>query len=65
MWRFGFGPRQCMGKFVADRMLRSIVASIIRDWQLQLRPEDANTDFTVNPDEWITHPDIRLICKIR
>ena len=54
-----------MGKFVADRMLRSIVASIIRDWQLQLRPEDANTDFTVNPDEWITHPDIRLICKIR
>ncbi|KAI4958680.1 hypothetical protein J4E86_004285 [Alternaria arbusti] len=65
MWRYGFGPRQCMGKFVADRMLRSIVASIVKEWQVKLRPQDANSNYSVNPDEWITHPDIRLVCTKR
>ncbi|KAF1362643.1 cytochrome p450 monooxygenase GliC [Lizonia empirigonia] len=65
MWRYGFGPRQCMGKYVADRMLRSIVAAIVKDFHLQLRPENANSSYAVNPNEWITHPDVRLICSKR
>ncbi|KAK8154305.1 cytochrome P450 monooxygenase [Phyllosticta citrichinensis] len=65
MWRYGFGPRQCMGKYIADRMVRSIVAALIKDYQIGLRPEDANSDYSVNPDEWITHPDMRLVCHKR
>ncbi|CZT23686.1 related to trichodiene oxygenase cytochrome P450 [Ramularia collo-cygni] len=65
MWRYGFGPRQCMGKYVADRMVRSIVALLIRDYQVELQPQDKGIDYSVNPDEWITHPDVRLICKER
>jgi hypothetical protein len=65
MWRYGFGPRQCMGKFVADRMLRSIIATIIKDFLVELTPQDANSDYLVNSDEWITHPNIRLVCSQR
>lgn len=65
MWRYGFGPRQCMGKFVADRMVRSIVAALVKDYQMELRPEDARKDYSVNPDEWITHLEIRLVCRKR
>ncbi|OJD30966.1 cytochrome p450 oxidoreductase [Diplodia corticola] len=65
MWRYGFGPRQCMGKFVADRMVRSIVAALLKDHRMELRPEDANGDYSVNPDEWITHPDMKLVCHRR
>jgi hypothetical protein len=32
---------------------------------MQLRPQDMNSDYLVNPDEWITHPDIRLVCTKR
>ena len=65
MWRYGFGPRQCMGKYVADRMLRSIVAAAVRDYRIELRPENANSNYSVNPDEWITHPNVKLICSKR
>lgn len=54
-----------MGKYVADRMVRSIIASLIRDYNMELQPQDKGTDYSVNPDEWITHPDVRLICKER
>ena len=63
MWRFGFGPRQCMGKFLAEYMIRSIVASVIKELQIGLSEEDKQkTDFAVNPNEWVTQPDVTLKC---
>lgn len=35
--RFGFGPRQCMGKYMALPMVRIIVAKIIAGYQLSLK----------------------------
>jgi gliotoxin/aspirochlorine/mycotoxins biosynthesis cytochrome P450 monooxygenase len=30
-WRFGFGPRQCLGKYVADLLIRSLFVCLLRD----------------------------------
>jgi gliotoxin/aspirochlorine/mycotoxins biosynthesis cytochrome P450 monooxygenase len=53
-WRFGFGPRQCLGKFVVDLMSRAIVAYLVEDHRLSLAE---TTRWDKNPDTWIMHPD--------
>ncbi|KAI9644118.1 hypothetical protein NHQ30_007471 [Ciborinia camelliae] len=71
LWRFGFGPRQCMGKHLADHMLRSVVSSIILEYEVTLIPDDregtteTGAVFKTNPDEWITKPESRLGCRLR
>ncbi|RYP69635.1 hypothetical protein DL771_005999 [Monosporascus sp. 5C6A] len=35
-WRFGFGPRTCLGKYVAELILRSVVVEIIENWHISL-----------------------------
>ncbi|KAL6895114.1 cytochrome P450 [Trichoderma evansii] len=62
MWRFGFGPRQCLGKNVADIILRVIVAEVLRDYKLEIIGEKTHDEIKLQADSWIGLPDaiIRL-----
>lgn len=33
-WRFGFGPRQCLGRHVVDILLKTLLAYIVENYQL-------------------------------
>jgi gliotoxin/aspirochlorine/mycotoxins biosynthesis cytochrome P450 monooxygenase len=35
-WRFGFGPRTCLGKYVAELVLRSVVVYLLENWNISL-----------------------------
>ncbi|KAF5615423.1 cytochrome P450 monooxygenase monooxygenase [Fusarium sp. NRRL 52700] len=63
-WRFGFGPRQCMGKYVADMMLRIILVHLVEGYDLHLTDDQAE-DWRRDPDTWINHPEVTLKCMIR
>ncbi|KOS22909.1 Sterol 26-hydroxylase [Escovopsis weberi] len=58
MWRFGFGPRQCLGKNVADVILRVIVAELVGKYQLDLaKGEGTGDQVELQADSWIGLPD--------
>lgn len=59
-WRFGFGPRQCMGKYVADLMIRCLLVHILENYELDLPDEKA--EWKRDPESWITHPQMDLKC---
>ncbi|KAI1208208.1 putative cytochrome P450 oxidoreductase GliC-like protein [Annulohypoxylon truncatum] len=35
-WRFGFGPRTCLGKYVAEFLLRAVVVEVLENWSISL-----------------------------
>ncbi|KAK5636790.1 hypothetical protein RRF57_012502 [Xylaria bambusicola] len=58
-WRFGFGPRQCLGKFIVDLIIRVVVATLVSEYNLGF------TDIThwdKHPSTWILHPDTEIRC---
>lgn len=61
-WRFGFGPRQCMGKYVADLILRQTLVFLVRGYELGLVD---GGDWKRSRTSWITHPDFRIRCVRR
>jgi cytochrome P450 len=61
-WRFGFGPRQCVGKYTADVVVRTILLYVVRHFELELEEGAA---WAQDPDCWITHPDMRVKCRRR
>ena len=60
-WRFGFGPRTCMGKYIADLMIRILVVHVVQKYELGLVPE--TSAWEKNKETWITHPDTVLKCE--
>lgn len=56
MWRFGFGPRQCLGKNVADLILRVIVAELLKRYQLKIVHEEGTDGVQLQADSWIGLP---------
>ncbi|KAL6235265.1 cytochrome P450 [Aspergillus navahoensis] len=67
MWRFGFGPRQCLGKYVADLILRVFLVHLVRDWRLGFE-DNQGKDSKVwmrDMETWITHPKVKLTCTPR
>ncbi|EON97862.1 putative cytochrome p450 oxidoreductase protein [Phaeoacremonium minimum UCRPA7] len=58
-WRFGFGPRQCMGKYVADLIIRQTMAHLVLNYELGWQKKE---DWSRNQESWITHPDFLLRC---
>lgn len=62
-WRFGFGPRQCMGKYVADLIIRALLAHLVTNYRLSL--VETGTEWARSSESWITHPDLLLRCEKR
>ncbi|KAL7905943.1 cytochrome P450 [Trichoderma velutinum] len=56
MWRFGFGPRQCLGKNVADIILRVIVAEMVRCYRVDIIGKDGIDGIELQADSWIGLP---------
>lgn len=62
-WRFGFGPRQCMGRFVADLAIRAILVHLVENYTLST--SDSDYAWQRDPENWINHPDLHLRCQAR
>lgn len=61
-WRFGFGPRQCMGKYVADTLIRAIIIHLVQNYDLGLLD---TKEWGRDEDVWINHPNFRIRCEPR
>ncbi|KAI1317923.1 putative cytochrome P450 monooxygenase [Xylariaceae sp. FL0255] len=59
-WRFGFGPRQCLGKYLADLIIRCLIIQLLEKYELALQ-NDSN-DWRQNPTVWISHPQMEVRC---
>ena len=63
-WRFGFGPRQCMGKYLVDLILRQAVVEILGRWRLELEEKDEGKADQWGGDSgtWVHNPTMHLRC---
>jgi cytochrome P450 len=61
MWRFGFGPRQCLGRHVADIILRVIIAEVLQNYQLQLVGHKEADTIGLQIDSWIGLPSSKVL----
>ncbi|KAF3396054.1 Cytochrome P450 monooxygenase roqR [Penicillium rolfsii] len=59
-WRFGFGPRQCMGKYATDIIIRATLVNLVQNYNLQLPDK---TNWSRDKSCWITHPDFEICCE--
>ncbi|KAK2874952.1 hypothetical protein FQN49_001926 [Arthroderma sp. PD_2] len=66
-WRFGFGPRQCMGRYVADLIIRTLLAHLAMHYELSWLDPTTKDDSKWKRDQesWITLPDMQLKCVRR
>ncbi|GFF54272.1 cytochrome P450 CYP12A2 [Aspergillus udagawae] len=62
MWRFGFGPRQCLGKHIGERMLKAIVAEIVRQYVVSISADSASAKNLMQEDSWVGLPATRIQC---
>lgn len=60
-WRFGFGPRTCMGKHLADLIIRTLLAQLLENYRLSLVGD--GTAWERDPETWITHPTADVRCE--
>lgn len=65
-WRFGFGPRQCMGKYVADLVIRMLLVELVEGFELEVREEDREEGgWGRDRETWINHPKMLVRCERR
>lgn len=62
-WRFGFGPRQCMGKYVADILMRVLLVHLVERYELAMLDKDK--EWERDMQTWINHPVMKLRCVAR
>jgi gliotoxin/aspirochlorine/mycotoxins biosynthesis cytochrome P450 monooxygenase len=62
-WRFGFGPRQCMGKYVADLVVRELLMQLVEGYDMELMASKESKEWERNPGVWIDHPDMQIKCE--
>ncbi|KAL1604787.1 hypothetical protein SLS60_004327 [Paraconiothyrium brasiliense] len=69
-WRFGFGPRKCLGKYVSELILRAVLVELLESWQIsydgpkQQKGENGEEmDWPWDNETWIHHPDLWLKCN--
>jgi cytochrome P450 len=59
-WRFGFGPRQCAGKYPVDVIIRVVLAELLGKWRIRLVGEGS---WGRKESMWILHPDTEIRCE--
>ncbi|KAI0182496.1 cytochrome P450 [Xylaria flabelliformis] len=59
-WRFGFGPRQCLGKHLADVIIRSVIAHLVEHYHLSMMYVST---WERNPETWILESNTELRCE--
>jgi cytochrome P450 len=64
MWRFGFGPRNCMGRILAEKILRITLIELIKDYEFSVCRKGSE-DPEGDQESWITHPDVRIAFRQR
>ena len=78
-WRFGFGPRTCLGKHLAELVLRSVVVEILENWHIALEATTGHQQHAAESDDskasnenmswpwddemWIHSPHLLLKCE--
>lgn len=58
-WRFGFGPRQCVGRHMVDILMRTIMLHILENYKLGVCPE---THWERDPKCWVLQPATEVTC---
>ncbi|KAF2729058.1 cytochrome P450 [Polyplosphaeria fusca] len=61
-WRFGFGPRQCLGRYAADLIMRILIASLVETYTLGMA---SNSSWDREPGTWTMQPDTVVRCQRR
>ncbi|KAF2198586.1 cytochrome P450 monooxygenase [Delitschia confertaspora ATCC 74209] len=64
-WRFGFGPRKCLGRYVADVLLKHILVNLLDLYEVKMTKSAAMEEWQRNPEVWINHPVMELACNRR
>lgn len=64
-WRFGFGPRQCMGKYLADLVIRMLLVELVEGFELDMGREDRAGIWGRDRETWINHPKMLVKCERR
>ncbi|GAW26922.1 putative cytochrome P450 monooxygenase [Rosellinia necatrix] len=78
-WRFGFGPRTCLGKYLAELIIRSVIIEILGNWHVDLEDITAQQKDMVEKDDgkagdekmswpwddetWIHSPQLLIRCR--
>jgi gliotoxin/aspirochlorine/mycotoxins biosynthesis cytochrome P450 monooxygenase len=62
-WRFGFGPRQCMGKYVADLIIRVLLVHLVELYDLGMVRGNDDGNWGRNGETWINHPQMLVRCE--
>jgi hypothetical protein len=78
-WRFGLGPRTCLGRYLAELIVRSVVVEILENWHIGLETTaaqrgktgdnidskggDEGMSWPWDDETWIHHPDLLIKCE--
>jgi cytochrome P450 len=66
LWRYGFGPRQCLGQHVADRMLRAIMVELVQRYDLSVVDDPTSTNnASLQEESWVGLPCVQIKCRLR
>ncbi len=60
-WRYGFGPRTCMGRYVADLIMKILLVHLVENYRFSL--VEHGKDWDRNAETWILHPNTDVLCE--
>ncbi|KAH9883197.1 hypothetical protein J1614_000053 [Plenodomus biglobosus] len=63
-WRFGFGPRVCLGKYVVDLMMKAMLVEVVERWEVKLENDHGDV-WKWDEETWSLPADLRIACVKR
>ncbi|KAL1919657.1 uncharacterized protein VTP21DRAFT_1588 [Calcarisporiella thermophila] len=55
-WRFGMGTRQCVGKYFAPLMIKSLITAILSKYNISVVGHDECSEIPTRPDRFVSTP---------